>query len=238
MKLLLCLSFILFINLLFCQIDFYIETDETYYTYGQDIYITFNLHNTSSDTAQIAFPCSFPFQYYIDDELFSFYSNPIFFYLTLPPDSTFSTCCVHSDNVDIGNHLLIGEFLGYQFSWFTNPILIIVEQVSVENHELQQIGCKLSNYPNPFNPSTTIVFNLSEIRDAQLDIYNIKGQKVKNIPVILSDMQHCIEGSGKNSYSITWNGTDDNNQPVSSGIYFYKLKTVDFQKTKKMILMK
>jgi flagellar hook assembly protein FlgD len=65
-------------------------------------------------------------------------------------------------------------------------------------------------------------------------IYNIKGQKVKIIPVILSG----VEGSGQ-KYSVTWNGTNDNNQPVSSGIYFYKLRIDGCNiASKKMLLMK
>ncbi len=231
MKFLLCFLFILFINQLFCQIDFYIETDETYYTYGQDIFITFNLHNTSPDTVIVTFPNSFPFNYYIDDEIFSPYSCPVIFNIPISPDSTLSTCCVHSDNVNIGNHLLIGEFLGYQFSWFTNPILIIVEQVSVVNHELQQIGCKLSNYPNPFNPSTTISFSVTQNSGfVTLDIYNIKGQKVKSFPI--------NQFTNSPVHQIIWDGKDYNNKQVSSGIYFYKLQTVDFQQVKKMMLIK
>jgi predicted outer membrane repeat protein len=90
------------------------------------------------------------------------------------------------------------------------------------------------NYPNPFNPSTTISFQLSEVNsqdDIELVIYNIKGQKVK---VLTNSLTH----QPTNRYSVTWDGRDDYNQPVSSGIYFYKLKTANFQKTKKMILLR
>lgn len=85
------------------------------------------------------------------------------------------------------------------------------------------------NYPNPFNPTTTISYNLAENSNVELSIYNLKGQKVKTL---VND----ILTAGENS--VIWNGTDENNQPVSSGIYFYKIKTGDFTETKKMILMK
>ncbi len=77
----------------------------------------------------------------------------------------------------------------------------------------------ISNYPNPFNPTTTFSFSLTteHTENTELAIYNLKGQKIKTLTVILSDAQHCIEGS------VIWNGTDSNEQPVSSGIYFYKL---------------
>ncbi len=88
----------------------------------------------------------------------------------------------------------------------------------------------LSNYPNPFNPSTTISFTAEDAKNAEISIYNLKGQKIRTFPVILSE----VEGQS----SIVWNGTDENNQPVSSGIYFYKLRSGDIEISKKMLMMK
>jgi predicted outer membrane repeat protein len=90
------------------------------------------------------------------------------------------------------------------------------------------------NYPNPFNPITTISFQLSELsdqEDVELVIYNIKGQKVK-------DLTNSLTHQPTNRYSVTWDGTDDYNQPVSSGIYFYKLKTGKDTQIRKMILLR
>jgi hypothetical protein len=70
------------------------------------------------------------------------------------------------------------------------------------------------NYPNPFNPETTISFNVSR-KDAKIEIYNIKGQKVKTLPIVTPSPYHTL--------SVTWNGRDYNGNKVSSGIYFYKL---------------
>ncbi len=99
----------------------------------------------------------------------------------------------------------------------------------------------LSNFPNPFNPSTKISFSIAQMSlFVTIDIYNIKGQRIISLPVILSDAQHRIEGRGQsNQYSITWRGVDQNINPASSGVYFYQLK-VDgkVKQTKKMILMK
>lgn len=88
------------------------------------------------------------------------------------------------------------------------------------------------NFPNPFNPSTTISFELNtEITDdSEIVIYNLKGQKVRTFP------NHEITNSP--NHQIVWDGTDQNNKPVSSGIYFYKLVSADFQQTRKMLLMK
>ena len=103
----------------------------------------------------------------------------------------------------------------------------------VEELQITKSGISLSNYPNPFNPSTKIRFqisNFSEIEKAEIAIYNLKGQKVKSFDSAQDD--------NNGFYSVIWNGRDDNNKPVSSGIYFYKLKTENYDKTKRMILLK
>jgi len=88
---------------------------------------------------------------------------------------------------------------------------------------------QLSNYPNPFNPSTTISFNVPQTDlFTTIEIYNLKGQKVKQLfSAQLSAGQH----------SIVWNGTDDHGSQVTSGIYFYQLKAGNLQQTGKMLLM-
>jgi hypothetical protein len=85
------------------------------------------------------------------------------------------------------------------------------------------------NYPNPFNPTTTISFSLPDEQEIDVTIYNIKGQKVKQL----------INGqliAGK--HSMIWNGKDLNEKAVSSGIYFYKLKTDKKEISRKMLLLK
>lgn len=86
-----------------------------------------------------------------------------------------------------------------------------------------------NNYPNPFNPITSIEFSLNEAGHVTLEVYNIKGEKVRTL---------VDENLEANSHTVIWNGTDDNLKTVSSGIYFYKMKTASFQETKKMILLK
>ena len=90
-------------------------------------------------------------------------------------------------------------------------------------NEFIKPALQLSNYPNPFNPETNIVFNLPEAGEAQLNIYNLKGEKVKDLSPNLCHPEF-IEGRGETKYSVTWDGKDENNNPVSSGIYFYQLK--------------
>ena len=102
--------------------------------------------------------------------------------------------------------------------------------VSSEEYLIHQVTQLYQNYPNPFNPKTTISFSLQNNCNVELSIYNIKGQKVKQLI-----RNHVSAGQ----HSVVWDGRDENNQPVSSGIYLYRIKTDDFlSKTKKMLLLK
>jgi PKD repeat protein len=93
------------------------------------------------------------------------------------------------------------------------------------------------NFPNPFNPETTISFSVTQNAVSGSDgssfvnlaIFNVKGQKVKTLL-----NEHLIKGT----HSVVWNGTDSNNKPVSSGIYFYKISSVNESVMKKMLLLK
>jgi len=85
------------------------------------------------------------------------------------------------------------------------------------------------NYPNPFNPTTTISFSLPTEQEIELTIFNIKGQKVKTLYSGTADV---------GEHSIIWEGKDNNDKQVSSGIYFYKLKTNNKELTRKMLMMK
>ena len=112
----------------------------------------------------------------------------------------------------------------------------------IDNEQVINLsGFYLNNYPNPFNPITTIFFTTEDTESTEtcppwrIEIYNIKGQKVKT----LECNNHVIAEATRSFYSITWNGTGEKNQPVSSGIYFYKLKAgKDFSETRRMMLLK
>ncbi|MDI3504038.1 MAG: serine protease [Candidatus Cloacimonadota bacterium] len=86
-----------------------------------------------------------------------------------------------------------------------------------------------SAYPNPFNPTTTLSFSLQNAGEVSLVIYNQKGQKVRSLI-------HETMPSGK--HQIVWNGKDDNGRQVSSGLYFYRMKSGKYSSTRKMIMMK
>jgi len=96
--------------------------------------------------------------------------------------------------------------------------------------EVLEIIGNINNYPNPFNPTTTIQFSILLESHVDLSIYNVKGQKIKT--VIQNDIT-------KGSHSIIWNGNDDNGKTVSSGIYYYKLNVNGkTEAVKKCLLLK
>jgi len=89
---------------------------------------------------------------------------------------------------------------------------------------------KICNYPNPFNPITTIEFSIQNDSNINLSIYNIKGQKIKTL---------AHNEFNKGSHSIIWNGDDDKGKKVGSGVYLYKLKVNDkSEAVKKCLLLK
>ena len=85
------------------------------------------------------------------------------------------------------------------------------------------------NYPNPFNPSTTICFTLSDASPVRLSIYNLKGQKVKSL---------LNESLSPGTYRKIWNARDERDRPVSSGIYLIRLETANAVFSQKAMLMK
>lgn len=86
-----------------------------------------------------------------------------------------------------------------------------------------------NNYPNPFNPTTTISYNLAEAAPVELSIYNTKGQLIDTL------VNATVEAG---THSVVWDGTDSRNGDLSSGVFFYKIKSGRFTSTKKMILLK
>ena len=86
-----------------------------------------------------------------------------------------------------------------------------------------------ANYPNPFNPTTTISYDLTKASEVSLTVYNMLGQKIKTL-----EMGQKSEGHHK----VFWDGTNDEGKIVTNGIYFFTIKAGDFQQTNKMIMLK
>jgi hypothetical protein len=85
------------------------------------------------------------------------------------------------------------------------------------------------NFPNPFNPETTIKYDLAEASHVKLRIYNVVGQVVRTL---------VAEHQPAGQYQVKWNGIDDRGIPVSSGIYLYQISTGKFQDIRRLMLLK
>ena len=107
----------------------------------------------------------------------------------------------------------------------------------INNYGDQQL-LSIFAYPNPFKQSTTISFTLpDETENAQVLIFNIKGQIIKTFPVILS-MSSRTELRGEGQYSVVWDGKDKSGKTVNKGVYFCRLRLNNsFSQTKKIIFL-
>jgi hypothetical protein len=85
------------------------------------------------------------------------------------------------------------------------------------------------NYPNPFNPVTTIEYSIPSRTQVTIEIFNVLGQKVQTL---------VDETKSAGSYRIEWNGIDDVGKPVSTGVYLYRFIADEVVQTKKMLLLK
>ena len=126
---------------------------------------------------------------------------------------------------------VINNYVG-QITHKVNDEIVFFDLTSKDNQQnntLPVITEIKSIYPNPFNPETTIEFNLKENSQVNIRVYNLKGQLVKT----LIDSKYEA-----GNHKIVWNGRNSNEQRVASGLYFCKMETKEKSVTKKMILMK
>ena len=121
-----------------------------------------------------------------------------------------------------------GAFYFDQFAIMSSPVSEnkIERTFSEDDYSITRI---FQNYPNPFNPETSINYSLDKGSEVKIEVFNSKGERVKTL---VNKFQN--EGS----HDVLWNGKDEEQKAVSSGIYFYKIKAGNYNSTKKMILMK
>jgi flagellar hook assembly protein FlgD len=102
--------------------------------------------------------------------------------------------------------------------------------LSVNSDNLQPDNFLLyPNFPNPFNPTTTLRYDLPQNSFVNITIYDLNGREVKKL--VRSEQ---VSGN----HSLTWNGTNDQGKLLSAGVYLYQIQSGEFVQTKKMVLMK
>ena len=87
----------------------------------------------------------------------------------------------------------------------------------------------LSNYPNPFNPSTNIAYTITKYNYISIVIYDVNGNQIMSL---------VNEYKAPGQYRINWNGKNEKGIPVAGGLYFYSIRSGEFRETKKMIFLK
>ncbi len=108
-------------------------------------------------------------------------------------------------------------------------IVTVTVLTESEDNNITPITSSIANFPNPFNPSTTISYSITSAGMTDVSIYNVKGRKIATL---------INENQTEGTYSTSWNGKDSDGIAQSSGIYFMKLKTSDQNITKKIMMLK
>ncbi len=140
-----------------------------------------------------------------------------------PIQYLFDNCDVNNDNLQ---DILVIRYHTGEIQAFLNTTIVNDAASDVKD----VLHTKLNaNCPNPFNPETSIGYSLAKDGEVELNVYNLKGQRVRTL---IKD--HDEAGA----HSVKWNGKNDKGADVSSGVYFYQLKTAEFTESRKMLLLK
>jgi len=111
----------------------------------------------------------------------------------------------------------------------SEEVQVIIEVTSSNDETLTNAQFSLSAYPNPFNPTTTISYNLLEPSEINLSVYNLKGQLVKSL---------TNQFKAVGAHRVVWDGKDNHNKQASSGVYFMRLQSGRTSLTHKVLLIK
>jgi len=119
---------------------------------------------------------------------------------------------------------------GWASDWNPNNRPVIWNALSTTDETESLTLTKLvGNYPNPFNPATSINFILSTASPVTIEIYNVKGQLVRTL---------LTDSLPAGSHTIVWNGENNSGGSVASGLYFYKMVASEYMGVKKMVMVK
>ena len=161
------------------------------------------------------------------------------FYTIFTETLTSQNAIYQERNISLNNLAGNNVYIAFRHHNSTNNFKILIDDIVIteaaktvsENDiaKLPKTTDLIGNYPNPFNPSTNIRFNTAKPGVVNINIYNIRGQKIITI------LDSFIEAG---EHTIIWNGIDEIGRNVSSGVYFYQMKFEDKSHIKRMVLMK
>ena len=128
-------------------------------------------------------------------------------------------------DVAAGVPVMRNQIVADVVSWMQNDIKSDITEVD----EVPTVNSLSQNFPNPFNPTTTIKFGLRAKGHVSIKIYDVAGRLVRTLVNDVREAGH---------YNVTWNGENNHGNKVASGVYFFKMNTADYEKTNKMVLMR
>jgi len=114
-------------------------------------------------------------------------------------------------------------------SEFSNELTVVTEIENPKRINIPKDFYISQNYPNPFNPITKIKYSIPKTADVKINIYNILGQSIR---ILVNKRQE------PGTYEVVWDGTNNQNRKVATGIYFYRIQAENFVKVKKMMLIR
>ncbi len=162
-------------------------------------------------------------------------NQPLFedgdFYIGIQSSATSNKIGLDTSNAE-ATYQKVGTQAWAPFATGDIMVRAIVQKLSVGNEgyeELAPVKFATSNYPNPFNPSTTIQFSVPSEGKVKVKVYNTKGQLINTL---------ANDTFKAGTHRVNWNGMDSNGKTVASGLYFYKVETNTKTITSKMLLMK
>ena len=140
--------------------------------------------------------------------------------------------------VPVGYHSVTASAAGYDSLTIddvlvnynlTTTVNFILSETPNDEYEIPVVATALNgNYPNPFNPETTISYSVKEPGKVKLEVYNIRGQLVRTL---------VDEDQATGHYKLIFNAKDDKGRGISSGVYLLRMQAPGYKKTSKMILM-
>jgi hypothetical protein len=222
-----------------------VYTDKARYAYGETVMITIRAINSSPDSVTVVFPDMCEAYPYVDgNDYLSTFGLGCALMLsprTIPPQDSLEWIWEYpySDFPDLcltpGTHSVFGFFRMYIDSvTFTetssDTISFVVKNnfTGVSDETLQYKFSLEQNYPNPFNPETTIKYSIPKTEHVKLTVFNILGE---NVATLVNKKQAAGD------YSVKFNAFSGIHK-LPSGVYFYKLQSGNFTKTRKLILLK
>ncbi len=208
------------------SVKYYMATDKFTYVPGDSVDMCYRVTNYKSSPILLYFPSTQEFDFYVMRDTIgvwlwswglAFYTIPFDRYLNY--EESFEATYSWNMTNYYGNLIAYGDYevTGYLSTYNNLPLSVDIEYIpaGTDDPTMSSENLTLISTPNPFKSSTNISFSISKNQHVMMDLYNLKGQKIKTL---------TNEKYSKGEHTVSWNGCDENGTKVSPGVYFFKLE--------------